>query len=134
MFFNRRYGSIGLFILPIATTSIFSTLFGTGTAISGIVSRLSNFLLKYRTVGLQEWHPSFSIDWFFLNTTVISFLTISALLLTLVILYLSLKMTEGRFKFGKEIIYYLVLYVFIVPLWLIKALFNTVFRKQVSWR
>ena len=36
MYFNRRYGNIGVFVLPMATFSILSTLYAAGNFIWGI--------------------------------------------------------------------------------------------------
>ena len=134
MFFNKRYGHIGLFILPIATTSIFSSLFLFGNMLWNSLVNIFNAFVKFQTVG-WEWRfspPSF--DWYFLNTSAISFLTVTAILLTLVILYLSTKLADGRFRFSRGLFYYMLLYVFIVPLWLAKAVFHTIIRREISWR
>lgn len=134
MFFNKKYGHIGIFILPIATTSIFSTLYVAGTALWNNWTRVLNALDKFRTVG-YNWDSSLpSFDWFFINTGVVPFLTLSAVILTLVILYLSLKLANGKARFSRGVFYYLALYVLIVPLWLTKAVFSTVFRRQISWK
>ncbi|MDP3763245.1 MAG: glycosyltransferase family 2 protein [bacterium] len=132
MFFNKKYGHIGVFILPIATSSIFSTLYIAGRAIWNNLSNFSDALVKFQTAGLH-WR-SLSFDWFFINTGVVPFLTLSAILMTFAILYLSIKLADGRFKFTRGIFYYLILYIFLAPLWLTKAVFSTIFRRQVSWR
>lgn len=132
MLFNKKYGHIGIFILPIATTSIFSTLYIAGRAVWSNLSRLSDIFIKFQTVGFH-WR-SLSFDWFFINTGVIPFLTLSAVIMTLIILYLSIKLADGKAKLTRGVFYYLALYIFIVPLWLTKAVFNTIFKRQISWR
>lgn len=132
MFFNKKYGHIGMFILPIATSSIFSTLYIISRAIWNNLSGLFDTLVKFQTVGFH-WR-SLSFDWFFINTGVVPFLTLSAIIMTLVILYLSIKLAEGKVKLTRGIFFYLALYIFIVPLWLTKAVFSTIFRKQISWK
>lgn len=134
MFFNRKYGHIGIFVLPIATISIFTTLFAAGNMLVRGYENVADFIFKYRTVGFQFKWPNFSFDWFFVNTGVIPFIATSVVVLTLFILFIALKVTNGRFKFGKDVIYYLTLYIFIVPLWLAKAVFNTVFKRNINWR
>lgn len=132
MFFNRKYGHIGIFILPIATSSIFSTLYIAGRAIWNNLSEIFDTLIKFQTIGFHWKSPSF--DWFFINTGVIPFLTLSTVMLFLVILYLSIKLADGKAKLTRGIFYYLALYIFIVPLWLAKAVFNTIFKRQISWK
>ncbi|MDO8729164.1 MAG: glycosyltransferase [bacterium] len=132
MFFNKKYGNIGLFILPIATSSIFSTLYIAGRAVLNNLTSAFNTLVKFQTVGFTWKSPTF--DWFFINTGIVSFLTWSATLLILIILYLSIKLADGKFKFTRGIFYYLIIYIFIVPIWLTKAVYSTIFRKQINWK
>lgn len=134
MFFNKKYGNIGLFILPIATFSIFSALFMVSNVIYGWVTKLMEVITRYRAVGFNWKLSSPSFDWYFLNTGVLPFLIITAVGLTLFILYLSHRLADGKFKFHRGILYYLFLYTFMVPFWLLKALFDTAFKRKVSWR
>lgn len=134
MFFNKKYGNIGIFILPIATFSIFSLLYIVGRALWNNFSKFSDFVSKLNAVGLN-WNPSLpSFDWYFLNTGVISFLTITTVFMSFIILYLSLKLSDGKAKLSKGVFYYLALYILIAPLWLARAVFNTIFRRKISWR
>ncbi|MEX2014236.1 MAG: glycosyltransferase [Parcubacteria group bacterium] len=134
MFFNKKYGHIGLFILPVATSAIFSTLFIAASAVWKNLTSAFDTFVRYRTVGFN-WNATLpSFDWFFLNTSVVSILALTAVLLTLVILYLSLQLAEGKARLSRGVFYYLLIYIFIVPLWLAKAVFNTLLRKQVSWK
>ena len=134
MFFNRKYGNVGVFVLPIAVTSIFSTLYGTGNAVWAGASKAVDGVVKFNTIGLDWKLHSPSFDWYFLNTSVMTFLTTTAILLTIVIVFLSMRMSEGRARLTKGVIYYLVLYIFLAPTWLVKALWNTIRRKEVVWR
>lgn len=132
MLFNKKYGHIGIFILPIATSSIFSTLYIIGNTLWNNLARALDTLVKFQTVGFNWRFPS--LDWFFINTGVMSFLTLSAITLTFLILYLSIRMADGKARLSRGVFYYLALYIFIVPLWLAKAVFSTIFRRQISWR
>ncbi len=132
LFFNRKYGHIGMFILPIATSSIFSTLYIAGRVLWNNFFNISDALVRFQIVGFNWESPTF--DWFFINTSIVSFLTLSAIMLTLVILYLAIKLADGRFRFSRGIFYYLLIYIFIVPLWLTKAVFSTIFRRQINWK
>ena len=132
LFFNRKYGHIGLFILPIATSSIFSTLYLAARILWNNLSSVFDTLTKFQIIGFSWKSPTF--DWFFINTGVVPFLTLSAIILTFVILYLAIKLTDGKFTITRGIFYYLIIHVFIVPLWLAKAVFSTVFKRQISWK
>ena len=133
MFFSKKYGHIGIFILPIATSSIFSTLYIAGSAVWDNLSRALDTFTRFQVAGFSgKFLPSF--DWFFINTGVMPFLITSAMILAFVILFIAIKLAEGKVKLSRGIFYYLTIYIFIVPLWLAKAVFKTIFRKQISWR
>lgn len=132
MFFNKKYGNIGFFILPTATISIFSGLYAFSHLLWSYLVKIFDVFIKYKTIGFSWEFPSF--DWYFINTNVISFLTISATIFAFLILYLSIKMADGKAKISRGVFYYLVLYIFLVPLWLTKALLSTIFKRQISWR
>ena len=134
MFFNRKYGNIGFFILPIATISIFSALYLFGNMLWNGLTKVFNTFVKFQTVGLNWKNSPPSFDWYFLNTSTTSFLILTTVTLTLIILYLSLRLSDGKFKITRGIFYYVLIYGFIAPLWLSRAVFSTVFRKKVSWR
>jgi cellulose synthase/poly-beta-1,6-N-acetylglucosamine synthase-like glycosyltransferase len=134
IFFNRKYGHFGMFIMPIATLSTFTALVMVTNVLSGWISKLSDIVSRYQAVGFTGEFSIPSFDWYFINTGVLPIIVVTAVALTLFILFLSLRLADGRFKFHRGILYYLFLYTFLVPLWLIKALFDTAFRRKVSWR
>ncbi|MEK7148013.1 MAG: glycosyltransferase family 2 protein [Patescibacteria group bacterium] len=134
LFFNKNYGHFGMFIMPIATISIFSSIFMVGSVLSGWISRAMQVLNRIQAVGFTWKWSTPSFDWYFLNTGVLSLIIVIAVALTLFILYLSIKLADGKFKLHRGIFYYLFIYTFMVPLWLSKALFDTVFKRKVSWR
>lgn len=134
MFFNTKYGHIGTFILPIAIFSMFSTIYFVIRAIWANVSQISEAFVKYQTIGFS-FNPSMpSFDWFFISTSTMNFLTLTAVVLSFFILFLALRLAEGKARITKGLLLYITLYVFIVPIWLSKALVSTAFRKDISWR
>lgn len=134
MFFNKKYGNIGMFILPIATFSIFSTLYAAGNLLWSTFGKIGEQITKYEAVGFNFGAPSLSIDLFSLNLGIIFWVTSAVIALTLVILYLSLHLTNGKVRFGKDVFYYLAIYMFIVPFWLAKATYSTILGKSISWK
>ncbi|MEX0919452.1 MAG: glycosyltransferase [Parcubacteria group bacterium] len=134
MFFNRKYGNIGFFILPVALVSIFSSIYIVGNALVNVMGRVSDTFIRFRAVGFGSGFQMPSFDWYFLNTGVLPIITITAISLSIFIIYLAVSLSDGRFKMSRGILYYLVVYGFIVPLWLIRALFDTAFRRKVTWR
>lgn len=135
MFFNKKYGNIGMFVLPIATFSIFTTLYAAGNLLWSIGSKIPEHLAKYEAVGFNFGMPNFSnVNWFAFDLNTSFWITVTTLSLTFVILYLSLKVANGKVKMGRDVFYYLTLYGFIVPLWLAKATYSTITQKKISWK
>jgi len=131
---NRKYGNFGMFIMPIAILSLFTSLIMVSNLLWKFGSQALDTFIRYKTVGFN-WDLSFPpFDWYFINTGVLPLIVVIALSLTIYILYLSLKLADGKFKLHRGVFYYLFLYTFLVPLWLVRALFDTVFKRKVSWR
>ena len=55
-------------------------------------------------------------------------------ILTLTLLALSLSVSDGKIRVGKDVIYYLTIYIFIVPIWLAKATYSTFLGNKITWR
>ncbi len=134
MYFNRKYGTLGFFVLPIATLSIFTTMYATGNLVWTMGTKGLEALAKYQAVGFDWGIPKMTWNFYSLDTSVPWFLTLTIVGLTFILIYLSLYMANGKARFSRDILYYLSLYMLIVPLWVFKAVFNTVFSKKVSWR
>ncbi len=131
---NRKYGNFGMFIMPIAIISMFTSFIMVSNVVLNFVKSAAKTITRIEAVGFNYDFSFPSFDWYFVNTGVLPLVVITTLALTLVILYLSLKLADGKFKFHRGILYYLFIYAFMAPLWLSKALFDTVFRRKVSWR
>ncbi len=134
MYFNKKYGTLGLFVLPLATLSIFTTIFATGNLIKTTFTKGVESFVKYQAVGFSWGVPKLTFNFYSLDTSVTWILTLTVVSLTLVLIYISLYIANGKARFSRDIIYYLVLYVLIVPLWVIRASFNTLFSRKVTWR
>ena len=134
LYFNPQYGNFGMFIMPIATVSYVTSFVMVGNIVWGWAQTAIRFIHRYQAVGFNtklSW-PSF--DWYFLNTGILSILVAIAVGVTLLTLYLSIKMADGKFKLERGLFYYLFLYTFMVPLWLMRSIFDTIFKRKVSWR
>ncbi len=134
LFFNKKYGNMGMFIMPIATLSTFTSLIMVSRVVLELAQSLWRNIVRFDAVGFTWKFSSPTFDWFFLNTGVLPMVVMTALLLTLVIIFFSVRLAEGKFTFSRGLFYYLFLYTFLAPLWLVQAIFNTVFKRQISWR
>lgn len=134
LFFKKEYGHFGMFIMPIATLSAFTSLAMVSRILVSWVSSIWDSIVRFQAVGFTGKFSLPSFDWYFINTGVLPIVVITALALTLVILFISIRMADGKFRLSRGLFYYLFLYVFLTPLWLVQSLFKTIFRGRVSWR
>lgn len=134
MFFKKRYGNVGVFILPMAVISIMSVLFISGLSIFSIIRSAVNQYVIFRTVGFNPHWPTWNFDLFYVNTQIITLLGLATAVGTITFVVISKKMSEGKLDLGMDLIYYLSLYMFIAPLWIIKASWNALFSVKTKWR
>ncbi|MEK7180461.1 MAG: glycosyltransferase family 2 protein, partial [Patescibacteria group bacterium] len=132
LFFKKEYGHLGLFVLPMATITIFTALYGVGSFVFNWSVNVFEEITKIQTVGIHL--PIFEFDWFFLNTNVSFLMTLALSGLTVVLLLIGKKLAEGNVSFSKDLVYFLFLYPFIAPLWLTRAVYNVVASRKISWR
>ncbi len=134
VFFNKKYGHFGMFIMPIATLSAVTSLVLVSRVLVNFISNLWHTFVRFQTVGFSGKFSFPSFDWYFINTGVLPMVVITALILTLVILFLAMRLADGKFSFSRGLVYYLFFYAFLTPLWLTQSLWKTIFRRQISWR
>lgn len=132
MFFKPQYGHLGMIILPAAGFSVFSTMFFFGSTVWGWVSDIYSYVEKLMTVGFS--FGSFNFDLFYVNTDIIVFISIIAILGTLFFIISSRKLAEEKTKFGLDSIAFLLLYTTLAPLWMTRAIYNVIFSKTTKWR
>lgn len=134
MFFKKKYGNVGVFILPMAGFSIISVLFVSVVSVINVIKILVDKYIKIQTVGFNFHWTGFNFDWFFINTQLIAIVGVLVTLGSITMILMSRKMSEGKIVVGMDLIYYLTLYMLIAPIWIAKAAFNVLFSIKTSWR
>ncbi len=135
MFFNRKYGNLGVFVLPMAGISLFSIISVAFVSLFHFVNQAINQYVKIQTVGLNlNFSKLFSFDWFYINTQIISLITLATFIGTLTMILASRKMSEGKTKINMDLVYYFTLYTLLAPIWMAKAAFNAIFSIKTTWR
>ena len=137
MFFKKKYGNLGLFILPLAALSIVTTTYSVALILVHLGSSLVGQVVKIQTVGFHIHLPDilhWNFDWFYMNTNSLFILEIAAFVGLITILFISRNLAKNKERFGMDLIYFLTLYSFLAPIWLFKATYNAVFSVRTSWR
>jgi len=133
MVFNRKYGDLGLVVLPF---TIFSTTISIGFVLINlwrILHKVWEHIVRFQVVGFSL--PKFGeINWFFFNNSAFSMLAIFSIILSVYLIHLGQKMATGKWTFSFEAIYFILLYGSLTPIWLVKAIYNNIIGKDASWR
>lgn len=135
MFLNKKYGNIGLFILPIATASIFAIIYMAVMGIVELINKVGEHIVRYEAIGFNYSLPDLSqINWFSFNLGILFWVSSAIFIIILYMIYLALNLADGKARMSRGLIYYFLIYIFIVPLWLTKAAYSTIVKQNISWR
>lgn len=131
MLLKPRYGNIGLMILPITLISIFSAIYFMALFSVSMASKIAEHYVRLQVVGLSA--PSFTLDWFFFNTQSILWITFAVVAGAYLAIVLGKRLAGDDTFLSRDILFYIVLYGFLAPWWLAKALVNAALSRQGNW-
>lgn len=132
IFFRPQYGHLGMIILPAASISAFSSVYIVSSMAVSWAQEIYARALEITTVGLNFHMPNF--DWFYMNTDIVSFASLTAFIFTIILLFFSRRMAEGNSRVGLDMFYFIALYALLAPLWITKSFYNVLFARQTKWR
>lgn len=133
MLFNKKYKNFGIFTLPMTIFTYIILLFVFSYSVYKVILSIIETIYKMYLVGIGrlEW-PTF--DTFFINTKIYvimaMFLYISFILQYIFGRNIS-KVTKKNFW---NIPYFIIMFSFLAPIWVIKSIYNSIFKKKVLWR
>ncbi|MDP3646088.1 MAG: glycosyltransferase family 2 protein [bacterium] len=128
---NRKFGDLGLVVLPAAIISIIAGIYFFLRIVWYGVHATIDAYTRTQIVGI---HPSTSYDLFYLNTSLMVFLVVASvgLILTLICIGSAIGTDSRRPPYSTPL--FLIFYSFLTPLWLITAVIRAVFKTGVQWR
>jgi len=135
MYFNPRFGQFGFIVLPFGLAAFFAGLY---TASFILYSMLSNVLSRVYAMWVTGIPPHINLpttnfEWFYLNTSMMTFLIITVLGLTVTAILLGRSI--GKSEVGiKSVVAYFALFGFIAPIWLARAMWGALRAREASWR
>jgi len=134
MILNPKYGNLGMLILPVAMYSIIVTVFFLSFT---LIKTIFNIIDTYKKISVIGWSfnfNAFSFDWWLYNIQAPMFIGLITLALVVFSIWYGKKLTGVKDKRMIDIVYFITLYSIISPLWLITSVYNTIRRKDASWR
>ena len=132
--FKKKYGNFSLFTVPSGIISIFAATYLFGRMIYSFGHLMYTKILQFQAIGIHTISPALHFDPFFFNVN--SFLVVSILLYSSVILAMVLgrKMAGEKFGLSINMFYFMFIYSIIAPFWLMKAVYATIFDRKPAWR
>jgi len=136
--FKKEYGFFSLISVPAGFVSMVAVPYILGLLMFQIVKGVIKLVEKYQTVGFDfnfGWSfnmPNF--DMFFVNTNAYVITGIILYLLVMSTIVIGKRMITGKYRFDFRIIYFMLVFSFIAPFWVVKAMYNAVFAKKTAWR
>jgi cellulose synthase/poly-beta-1,6-N-acetylglucosamine synthase-like glycosyltransferase len=134
LIFNSKYGNIGFISLPIGFFAIFFSIFLIIYIIYNFCKYIYRQYLIFSAIGfLSSLKLDFIRNIFFVNTSMLLFMTILFYGMFLISIFISAKMYDGKTRFNINIIYYFLVYPLIAPFWMIGALYDIVRNTSPNW-
>jgi uncharacterized integral membrane protein len=134
MFFNKKYGNLGMLTMPFAFISIFVALFFTSQYIKALAITLYDKFLELKALGIH-FHPGIPHwEWFTFNVEFRRLIIYVLFSVTIMFVLLGGRMATRKLHFSRNMLYFILLYGFIAPFWLVKSLYNFITTKDATWR
>jgi cellulose synthase/poly-beta-1,6-N-acetylglucosamine synthase-like glycosyltransferase len=132
MVFRKRYGNLGMLALPLTFLSVATAFFFFGYGIVNMGGTLIDAAVRVFYTGIHFGAPTF--EWFFVGSGMKRVLIYYIIMLMVIYLFLSLRLTHRSFRLQRGMIYFLLMYGLIAPIWLAKSVLNLLRAKEAPWR
>lgn len=134
LLFARKHGTLSMFILPVAILSIFSALYFAALLVKTLVMSTADKVVNLSAINFDVDIKHWAFDWFYVHTEAIVMLGFVLVVLTVIIILAGRYLADRKIRFSKDILFFLLLYSFIAPWWLAKAVYNALLSRKTSWR
>jgi cellulose synthase/poly-beta-1,6-N-acetylglucosamine synthase-like glycosyltransferase len=134
MFFNGKYGNLGMLTLPFAFISIFVALTFTALWIKSLSHTMYVKYLQYSAMGFNFDLGPIHFDWFSMNLEFRRLIIYIMFFTTVFFLLIGARMLTRRWHASRNMVYFILLYGFIAPFWLARSLFNFITTREAKWR
>ncbi len=132
MFFNRRFGNLGLFALPFGVTAFAAGLYTAFFALFQILTTVAANMFDLWATGIPLRFNLPHFEWFFINTSMLTFIIIAITGLTVVAIVVGSRIAQIRLPFAAYVSYF-TLFGFLAPVWLARAAWDTIWAKETGW-
>lgn len=138
MIFRPRYGTVAMVTIPLGWLGMFMVLYLAGYLIFRIFRWFYFVFINFQTLGFDYLTLSFNWQTFFSNlyfqTGPLNILIIPLMISGLTFLLVGHSMSLKENRKLHYIIYYILFWEFLVPLWFTKAVWNSLTKRVDTWR
>lgn len=134
MILNPKYGNLGLLVLPLAMWSIAGSMIFLFYSVYMTAVNIISSIEKARIVGISFNWNTFSLEWWLYHVKSTFFLGAIAVGVVVFAIWYGRRLAGVTDKRSLDIVYFLLLYSFISPLWLITSVYNTIRQRDAAWR
>lgn len=145
MILNPKYGNIGMLVLPLTMWIIVGTMFALCYSIFEIILKSIKTINNISAIGwknqLDSFGNNFSLeiipqfkDWLYYHTQGTLLLSLFSMGLLIFAVFRGRKLANVKDSKKMDIVYFIMLYSLISPIWLAKSVYNTLRGRTASWR
>jgi len=132
LWLRPKYGTVGILTLPFGMVSLWSLLFLFTFLLIQIIDFVKSKILKVQAVGWEQG-AGVGFEWFYMKTGATIFILIAIYSLVTFGLLIGRRMSGERMRLKASDIYFVLVYRLFAPLWIMKAMWNSVWSKESSW-
>ncbi len=133
MYLNKKFGNFGMLILPVGLLGFILALYVAGYMLYKIGHFIVTHLLDFFVTGIPVHAPTqLNLEWYYLNTSVMTFVIVAVLGMTLVAIAIGSRIAETKLGL-KSYLSYFMLFGLVAPLWLARAAYDTITNSERGW-
>ena len=137
--FKSEYGAFSMFTIPAGIISICSAMFLFIYMVYTFAKFIAHKVVEIQAVGVQlpdvaKSVQQYSFDWFFVSSNSVFFVSILLYGFVILSIFIGSRMATGKFRLSFSMVWYIMIYSIIAPIWILSAVFNTITRRETAWR
>lgn len=131
--FSKRYGNLGLFVLPASYISIFTVIALVIYSTLRFMNSSVNALINWYNIGFDLF-PLFKVpEWFYIQFDKLFLLGVVSIAIAIFIIYIAKAISHDETKIKFFYVYYVFIYGPLFTLWWLTSLYYNIKGKQVRW-
>lgn len=133
LLFKKEYRALGTMVLPIGMFRIVLASLMFPLSLWIFFVPFYEWIQKIQVTGLPTEISGFGFDWFFIDVTQIQVFSFIALVVSIITIWIGREIVGDKRKYTVDIVYMLIMYTFIAPIWLLRSFYNALRSKKRSW-